>query len=115
MDDYGLPQGYSRSNYRGEFNYEMLLTGHARDIMKYSDNDWKLFCSSVENFIKWCPEEIRNKGFKKLNELGLHRRQYTHVTPEMIVLYDDLLIYVNELLEQRNIIFKTGTFEIGHD
>ena len=115
MTDTYLPKGYSRSDYRGELNYEQLLTNHARDIMFYSDNDWKRYCSSVENFIKWCPEEIRDKGFIKLKELGLQRRTYKHLTPDHLVLYDNLLTYINELLEKRNIIFRTGTFEIGHD
>jgi regulator of sirC expression with transglutaminase-like and TPR domain len=115
MDDFGLPPGYSKNEYRGILNYEGILGTHVTNMMKYSDNDIKQYCSSIETFIRWCPEEIRNKGYEKLQEMGLQRRRYEGLTPEKLVLYDDLIIYINGLLEKRNIIFRTGTFEIGHD
>ena len=110
-----LPPGYTRSDYRGMLNYEGLLMGHTANMMFYSDNDPRKYCSSVESFIRWCPDEIRIKGYQKLTELGLKRRCYENITPEKLCLYDDLIIYVNILLEDKNIIFKTGTYEIGHD
>ncbi|CAK0749953.1 hypothetical protein CCP3SC1AL1_1720010 [Gammaproteobacteria bacterium] len=116
-EEYGLPPGYSKSDYRGMFNYEGLLTTHANNMMKYSDTDKKIYCTSVETFIRWCPDEIRKKGFEKMAELGLERRGYDkgNITGDMMIQYDLLVEYVNSLLEKRNIIFRTGTFEIGHD
>lgn len=115
MSDYGLPSGYSRSDYRGMLNYEGILGSHVNDIMKYRDNDLKRYCSSIETFIIWCPEKIRNSAFEKMKELGIKRGDYEHVTPYKATVYDDLVIYINGLLEESNIIFRTGTFEIGHD
>jgi hypothetical protein len=116
MTEYdNLPSGYSRSDYRGMINYENILAGHITNCMKYRDVDPKTYCSSIETLIIWCPEEIRNKGLIKMDELKLGRGNYENSNREKILRYDDLIMYINLLLETRNIIFKTGTFEIGHD
>lgn len=114
-EEYGLPIGFSRSDYRGMINYEGILAHHVVNMMKYSDNDPKQYCSSIETFIRWCPDDIRKKALTWMKEKGIQRRVYKEINEEHLVIYDDLIIYINELLERKNIIFRTGTFEIGHD
>jgi len=102
--------------YRGVINYEGILSTHINRIASFRDQSPKKYISSIETFILMCPITIRNKGLKRLSELGLIRGRYNEKTGEdHMIMYDDLWIYVNELLEKDNLIFKTGSFEIGHD
>jgi len=114
-EDYPLPPVYSRSDYRGALNYEGVLAGHIQKIMQYRDTDMKRYCSSVETLIIFSPRNIRTNALEKLISIGLKRGSYNGITEDKQLLYDDLLIYINELLEENNLIFKTGSFEVGHD
>lgn len=115
-DEYQIPpRSYSRADYRGMLNYEGILGGHIQKLMQYRDTDPRRYCSSIETLIIHCPRSIRTKAFKKLEDLGLRRGFYTTINESKIIIYDDLLIFINELLENANLIFKTGTFEVGHD
>lgn len=102
--------------YRGVINYEGILSTHINRIASFRDQAPKKYISSIETFILMCPLVIRNKGLKKISELGLIRGRYNERTGEdNIVKYDTLWMYINELLEKENMIFKTGSFDIGHD
>lgn len=114
-DHEGLPAGYSKSDYRGELNIESVLTAKYRDILRFMDMDPKMYCSSVESFILGCPEDVTDKCLIELFRLGLERRHYEMITESKIVLYDDLFRFTKRELKKRNIIFRSGTFEIGHD
>jgi hypothetical protein len=108
-------RSYSRSEYRGMLNYEGIIGGHIQKVMQYRDTSLKQYCSSVETLIIHCPRQIRTKSYIRLHDLGLQRGSYLGITEDRLIIYDDLLIYVNELLEDANLIFRTGQFEIGHD
>jgi hypothetical protein len=108
-------RSYSRAEYRGMLNYEAILGGHIQKIMQYRDTNPKQYCSSIETLIIHCPRQIRDKAFVMLQSLGLTRGHYLSINESRLLIYDDLLIYINELLENANLIFRTGTFEIGHD
>lgn len=115
-DDYEIPaRSYTRADYRGMLNYEGILGGHIQKLMMYRDTNPRLYCSSVETLILHCPHIVRDKALKKLSDLGLQRGAYNNINEEKLLIYDDLLIYINEQLEKANLIFKTGTFEVGHD
>ena len=114
-EDFDRPLSLSRSDYRGMLNYEGVLSGHIQKIMQYRDTSPKQYCSSIETLTIFCPKKIREPAYKKLLNMGLQRGDYEGATKEKLLLYDDLLIYVNELLEKNNLIFKTGSFEVGHD
>jgi hypothetical protein len=110
-------RSYSRAEYRGMLNYEAILGGHIQKLMQYRDTDPYQYHSGIETLIIHCPKQIRDKAFIMLHSLGLARGDYgsTKGYEDRLLLYDDLLIYINELLENANLIFRTGTFEVGHD
>ena len=115
-DEYDEPRrSYSRAEYRGMLNYEAILGGHIQRLMQYRDTDPKKYCSSIETLIIHCPKQIREKAFIMLHNLKLDRGKYHTLNEDRLLIYDDLLIYINELLETANLIFRTGTFEVGHD
>lgn len=102
-----------RAYYKGIIEIEGILGTHIVHVMQYRDKNLKQYASSIETLIIACPTGIRNKGLKKLTELGLKRCEYEGMSSNKMRLYDDLWIYINELLEESNLIFKTGSFEIG--
>lgn len=106
---------YSRSDYRGMLNYESILSAHIQKLMQYRDSSPRSYVSSIETLIIHCPLKIRNNAFKKLRSLELTRGRYDGLSNDKLLVYDDLLIYINEQLEKNNLIFRTGKFEIGHD
>lgn len=114
-EDAPTRSSYARGEYRGMLNYEAILSGHIQKLMQYRDTSPKNYCSSIETLIIHCPKAIRNKAFKKMESLDLQRGRYKDLTDIRLLLFDDLLIYVNELLEAANLIFRTGSFEVGHD
>ena len=108
-------RSYSRAEYRGMLNYEAILGGHIQRLMQYRDTDPKKYCSSIETLIIHCPKQIRDKAFIMMSELHILRGRYSSLNEDRLLIYDDLLIYINEQLEQSNLIFRTGTYEVGHD
>jgi len=105
----------TRSNYSGLINQEGILVAHINHMAVYRDSNINQYASSIETFIIMCPKNIRNEALEKLKQLGLKRGGYIKITDKDQLAYDNLWIYTNELLEKNNLIFKTGTFEIGHD
>jgi len=114
--NYEIPtRSYTRADYKGMLNYEGIIGGHIQRLMQYRDNNPKQYCSSIETLIIHCPKKIRERSFNKLREMGLQRGRYQGMNEAKLLIYDDLLIYINEELENANLIFRTGTFEVGHD
>jgi len=100
--------------YTNKLDVEGLLLTHMNRIAIYRDKDMTRYCSSVETHILNCPKKIRKLGFKKMDDLGLQRCDYSSITREKFILYDDLYVYVNELLEKNQMIWKSKqikTFE----
>jgi len=94
--------------YRGRIEYESILGQHIFKISQYRDKDLKQYASSIETFILMCPLEIRKKGLDKLRNLGLENCNYNSMNEDRMKKYDELWIYVNELLETENLIFKSS-------
>lgn len=97
-----------KEKYQAAINYENILGMHISSIARYRDENPKRYISSIETFILMCPKEIRSKGFNKLTELGLRRCEYENITNKKKILFDDLWQFINELLEEKNLIFKTS-------
>ncbi len=106
---------YAEEGYRGQLDAEGLLLMQMNRIAMYRDSDIKRYCSSIETLIIISPRKVREKALIKIKELGLMRGNYSTVTMEKQILYDDLWIYVNELLETKEkMIWKkkiTKTYE----
>jgi hypothetical protein len=103
MDDEFL----SDDNYKNQLNIEGLLISQLNRICMSRDTDKKQYCSSIETFILVCPARVREKAFIKIQELGLKRGDYSTITDDKMVVYDDLLSFVNEYLEKKEkIIWK---------
>jgi hypothetical protein len=108
-------RSYSRGEYRGMLNYEGILGGQITRLMQYRDNNPKQYCSSIETLIIHCPKAVRRRALKKLKDLGLQPRKHSGLNEDKLLIYDELLMYINEKLEDANLIFRTGRFEVGHD
>lgn len=101
---------YTEEGYRGQLDAEGLLIMQMNRISMYRDSDIKRYCSSIETLIIISPKKVREKALTKIRELGLQRGRYQTITEERLVLYDDLWIYVNELLETKEkMIWKKKT------
>ena len=100
--------------YKGQLDVEGLLLMHMNRIAIYRDTDIKRYCSGVETFILVCPRNVREKALDYLKSIGLTRGHYSAVTEEILIKYDDLLIYIHEQLEKQHMIWKkrsVKTFE----
>jgi len=104
-----------KTNYSGLINQEGILVAHINHMAVYRDSNINQYASSIETFIIMCPKNIRDEAMNKLRELGLRRGGTIKINDKDQRAYDDLWIYTNELLEKNNLIFKTGTYLIGHD
>jgi len=98
--------------YQRGLDAEALLIMHMNRSAMYRDTDVKRYCSSIETLILMCPRKIRDKSFMHLKELGLERGRYGDVGEDKLVLYDDLQIFINELLEKGHMIWKTKTVKV---
>ena len=78
------------------------------------DNDKQKYCISVETIILNLPRSIKYKAYTELTKLGLVRGHYESITPERLVLYDDLNNYIRDQLEKQKQMWvkkETKTFE----
>ena len=100
---------YSDDAFKSQLDAEGLLLMHMNRIAMYRDTDYKRYCSSVETFIILCPRHIRDRAMSHILEIGLQRGNYTNITEEKKVQYDDLLIFICEHLEKQKMIWKRKT------
>lgn len=94
---------------RSHLDSEGLLCLQLNRMAMYRDTDTRKYCSSVETFILQCPRKIRDKGLSKLTEKGLQRGKYSTITEDKLVMYDDLYVFVSELLEKAQMIWRIKT------
>lgn len=98
---------YEEMDYRSKLDAEGLLLMHMNRIAINRDTDIKRYCSSVETFMLICPRHVRDKILSKMRDMGLQRGRYGSITDEKLVMYDDLLIFINEQLEKQKMIWRT--------
>jgi len=94
--------------YRGRIEYEGILGQHIFKISQYRDKNPKQYASSIETLVLMCPKEIRLMGLEKMEELGINRCDYKSINDGKMRMYDELWIYLNELLEDNNLIYKSS-------
>lgn len=100
---------YSKqSKYQDGLNYEMILSGHMANIARYRDQNPRTYASSLETLVLMCPRELREKAQEFMQELHIGACRYTELKPETIKLYDRLWEFINQLLEEHNLIFRTS-------
>ena len=92
--------------YRSQLDAEALLLMHMNRIAINRDTDMKRYCSSVETLILICPRSVRERGFQYMEEQGIQRGRYSSITDDKLVLYDNLLIFINEQLEKQRMIWR---------
>jgi len=96
------------SRYKDGLNYEEILSGHLSNIARYRDLNPRTYASSVDTMILMCPDDLRKDAKKYRQEIGLQDGRYTNLSPDKIRLYDMLWEYVNLMLENNNLIFRTS-------
>lgn len=92
--------------FKSQLDAEGLLLMHMNRIAINRDTDIKRYCSSVETLILVCPRAVRDRGFEYMREHGMIRGRYGSITDEKLVIYDDLLVYINEQLEKQRMIWR---------
>jgi hypothetical protein len=92
--------------FKSQLDAEALLLMHMNRIAVFRDTNDKQYCSSIETFILLCPRYVRDKGMEHITELGIRRGDYSNITPEKKIIYDNLFIFVNELLEKQRMIWR---------
>lgn len=101
--------------YKSGLNYEYILGGQLTRVAIFRDTSVKKYASSVDTLIYMCPEIIRENSIKKRKTLGLTAGNYEGVNENKLSVYDELWIFINKELEDRNLIFKTSMFELGSE
>lgn len=105
-----------KESYRGVINYENILGGQITRAAVYRDIDVKKYASSIETYLLMCPPDICDEAILRLSEIGLVRCEYDNMNSKKQLLYDDLWRFINrKLKEETNLIFKTGSFEVGYE
>jgi len=97
--------------FKSQLDAESLLLMHMNRIAMYRDTDMKRYCSAVETLILMCPRNIRDRGLDHMQELNLLRGDYLSINDSKRVVYDDLLIFINEQLEKQRMIWKKRTIK----
>jgi len=89
--------------YRKPLDYEKLLLDQISSISHYrNERKYQNYIVSIETLIIMLPNELRKTVmvYKKDNEIV-----YSLGNKDK---YDNLWLYINQLLEENNIIFKTS-------
>jgi len=101
-----MTEEYYDDAFRSQLDAEALLLMHMNRIAINRDTDIKRYCSSVETLILICPRFVRDRGMEYMNEHNIQRGRYGSITDERLVVYDDLLIFINEQLEKQRMIWR---------
>ena len=94
--------------YQQGLAYENVLTNYISYIANLRVNDPKKYASSIETLILMCPKDIRVLCFDKMIDLGIERCSYLSMNADKMSKYDRLWEYINTVLEDKNMIFKTS-------
>ena len=92
--------------FKTQLDAEGLLLMHMNRIAINRDTDIKRYCSSVETLLLVCPRSVRDRGFEYMREHDITRGRYGSITDEKLLMYDDLLVFVNEQLEKQRMIWR---------
>lgn len=108
-----VPKELTKKEPKQIMQYENVLTGHSSRMGVARSTSPKEYAMSVETYAVMCPPEISDKALSKLRELGLKQCEYSNITVEKMVLYDDLWRFINKELSEAGWMFKKSTWQIG--
>ena len=92
-----------QDKYQKPVDYEQNLLQQMGRIAQYrSNNEFVKYIQGITALIIMLPKDLRTKSFDYKKELGL---TYA-VTADGIDKYDELWIFINELLEEANLIYR---------
>jgi len=92
-----------QEKYQKALDYEQLLFFQIERISKFRSNkDYEHYEISIETFIMMLPKVLRDKAmeYKKNNDLT--------IDSGLVTKWDELWVFINERLEDNNLIFKTS-------
>ena len=102
----------SKRVYRQPLNYENgVLLPLVRDIAYWRVTNPKAYQNGIQTLCLLLPKELRNKALGFWNHGTIHE----DLTGDGIKDFDDLLVFVLQLLEDHNICFPTISYDVGHD
>jgi len=104
-----MTESFTRTRrFQEGLSYEQVMTSFMGSIAKWRVYDPRQYAASVETLILMCPQEITEKGQKRLSELGLMPCDYQHISTGKMQLYDKLWLFMKQLLEKDNLIYRTS-------
>ena len=102
----------SKKVFRQPLNYENgIILPKIREISLWRDIDLKAFESGVQTLVLLLPKELREPVLDHINNVTVKE----DLTDQGKQEFDQILIYILELMEQHGIMFPRSTFDIGHD
>ena len=108
------PSDYEHAaKFKGELNYELILGKQINRVAMFRDTNIKQYASSIDTLVIMLAEELRANARKKQQKLGISPSVYEGMNNDKMRLWDELWTFINQDLEDHNLIFKTASFEIG--
>ena len=108
----GFSTNESKRVYRQPLNYENgVLLPLIRDIAYWRVTSPKAFQNGIQTLCLLLPKELRKEALGFWN----HGTIYEDLTGDGKKDFDDLMVFVLELLEDNNICFPSISFDVGHD
>lgn len=100
------------TGYRQPINYENgILLPKIRDLSLWRDTDLKSYESGVVTLALLLPSELRKKALDFFHNDTIK----CDLTDDGKKDFDDILVYILQLLEGNGLVFPRSTFEVGHD
>lgn len=104
-----MTEGFKRTRrFQEGLSYEQVMTSFMGSIAQWRVYDPRQYAAAVETLILMCPQELTEKGQKHLSQIGLRRCDYQHISNDKMRLYDDLWLFMKQLLEKDNLIYRTS-------
>ena len=105
----------SRRIYRQPLNYENgVILPKIRDISLWRDTNIKAYESGVITLALLLPNDIRTVALKWWSGRD-HGTAHQDLTMDGKIDFDDLFVYILQLLEDNNICFPKISYEVGND
>lgn len=105
----------SKRIYRQPINYENgVILPKIRDISLWRDTNIKAYESGVITLALLLPKDIRNTALKWWSTKD-YGTAHQDLTMDGKIDFDDMFVYILELLEDNNICFPKISYEVGND
>jgi len=98
--------------FRQPLNYENgIILPKIREVSYWRDTDIRAYESGVLTLALLLPHDLRKKALEFYNNNGIKE----DLTKDGKKDFDDMFVYLLELLEMHGIAFPRSSFEVGHD